>query len=191
MTLNLSKRWRRPPSLARDHALIHAECPIEQSLHSDDPGIQSRLLQEPWSRGARPEGALFVADYTGLRVLGRSETALDVAVRPLRRRYGDRLRVGAPGVRYAFGVPTLEPYMTVLINGPEHSLPTIKKDFLQRRGRIRRLQRRAFFILEGEAPLAGLLGYEQWIRALTAAAPHVGLWLARYLPIDQEVRQAA
>lgn len=191
MNQNLSNRRHRPSSLARRHALIHAEYPIEQALRSDDAGVQSLLMQEPWFRDARPEGTLFVADYNGLRLLGRSERALDAAVRPLRRRFAGRLVVGAPSVRYAFGVPTLEPYMMVLINGPERCLPGIRRDFLQRRGRVRRLQQRAAFVLEGEAPLAGLLGYEQWIRDSTANALHVGLRLGRYLPIDEAARQAA
>ena len=151
MKLTLLERYR--PSLSRGSSLIHAECPIEQTLRSDDAETQSQLMQEPWSRDYRPEGTLYVADYNGLRLLGRSEGALTAAVEPLLRRFGDRLVVDAPSVRYAFGVPTLEPYMTVLINGSERYQAVVQRDFLRRRGRIKQVQAaRAFRSGGGGAP---------------------------------------
>jgi hypothetical protein len=191
MNLAHSKPSYLSPGFARGRSLIHVECPIEQTLHSEHPETQSQLMQQPWSRDARPDGTLFVADYNGLRLLGRSEGALHAAVEPLRRRFGDRLVVEVPSVRYAFGVPTLEPYMTVLINGPPRNLPAIHRDFLRRRGRLKRLKQRGTFVLEGEAPLADLLGYALWLRDLLKEPPYVGLWLSRYLPIDDDGPQAA
>jgi len=191
MHTNSAQVPHRTSTLSRGHALIHAEYPIEQTLRGHDAEIQSLLMQEAWSRDTRPEGTLFVADYDGLRLLGRSEGALDAAVTPLRNRFGDRLVVDEPSVRYAFGVPTLEPYMTVLINAPTHCMSVIQRDFLQRRGRTNRLRRRISFVLEGEAPLASLLGYEQWIRESMTEVPYVGLCLSRYLPIDDDGPQAA
>jgi len=191
MNLTLPLPSQPRSRFARGHRLIHAEFPIEQKLRSADAETQSQLMEEPWSRGTRSEGTLFVAGYNGLRLLGRSERALDGAVEPLRRRFGDRLVVEPPSIRYAFGVPTLEPYMMVLINGSERFLPQIERDFLRRRGRIKRLAQHACFVLEGEAPLAGLLGYEQWIRESMTAVPYLGLWLSRYLPIDDDGPQAA
>ena len=186
-----AEKSRPSPGFARRHSLIHPECPIEQTLRSDDAETQGQLMQRALVAKIRPEGTLFVADYNGLRLLGRSERALDAAVEPLQRRFGDRLVVDAPSVRYAFGVPTLEPYMTVLINGPERYLPVIQRDFLRRRGRIKRLDQRGPFVLEGEAPLASLLGYGQWLRDLMEDDPYVGLWLSRYLPIDDDGPRAA
>ena len=191
MNLSLLRNSRPSPGFARRHSLIHPECPIEQMLRSDDTETRVQLMREPWSHKIRPDGTLFVADHSGLRLLGRSERALDAAVEPLQRRFGARLTVNAPSVRYAFGVPTLEPYMTVLINGPARYLPVIQGDFLRRRGRITRLDQRGPFILEGEAPLAGLLGYGQWLRDLIQDDPCVGLWLSRYLPIDDDGPRAA
>jgi hypothetical protein len=191
MNLTWLRKDRPSLSSARRHSLIHAECPIERTLRSDHAETQGQLMQEPWSQGKRPDGTLFVADYNGLRLLGRSEGALDAAAEPLQRRFGHRLAADAPSVRYAFGVPTLEPYMSVLINGPARYLSIVKKDFLWRRGRIKRLNQEEPFILEGEAPLANLLGYERWLRGLMEKDPHVGLWLSRYLPIDDDGPQAA
>jgi len=188
----LLRKSRPSPSVSRGHSMIHPECPIEQTLRSDDAGTRDQLMQEPWSHKNRPDGTLFIADYHGLRLLARSEAALDAAVVPLQRRFEGRLVLDALSVRYAFGVPTLEPYMTVFVTGPERHVPVIQREFLRRRGRITRLDQRGWFILEGEGPLSGLLAYEQWLRDLMQGDPcGVGLRLSRYLPIDDGGPQAA
>jgi hypothetical protein len=46
--------------------LIHAECPLEQVVRSDDAETQCALLREPWSQ-IRREGVLVVGDCNGLR----------------------------------------------------------------------------------------------------------------------------
>jgi hypothetical protein len=191
--MNLTRLAKVRPSstLTRGHSLIHAEYPIEQTLHSDDAETQGVLMQRPWSREKWPDGTLYLADYSGLRLLGRSEGALGDAVGPLRRRFAERLVVDPPSVRYAFGPPTLEPYMKVLVNGPERYMKVIRRDFLRRRGRINRLDQCGAFVLDGEAPLADLLGYRQWVSDLTGEVPCVGLWLSRYVPIDDEGPRAA
>jgi hypothetical protein len=143
--------------------LIHAECPLEQVVRSDDAETQCALLREPWSQ-TRREGVLVVGDCNCLRLLGRSESALDAAVEPLRRRFGTRLVVDPPTVRYAIGIPTLEPWMSVLASGPEHCRPQIRADFHRRGGRPTQLRQASSSFLEGEAPLAQLLGYAQWLR---------------------------
>lgn len=84
------------PSVVHGHSLIHTERPIEQTLRGDDPETQCQLMQEPWSRNNRPEGTSFVADYNGLRLLRRSEGALDAAAESLQRRFGDRLESMLP-----------------------------------------------------------------------------------------------
>jgi len=186
MNLSLLKTFRPSSTFARGRSLIHAECPIEQTLRSDDPTVQDELMREPWSRRSRPEGTLYVADYNGLRLLGRSEAALDAAVEPLRRRLGVRIIIDAPSVRYVFGSSTLEPHMTVLLNGPARHVAIVERDFLRRHGRIKRLDQRGSFILEGEATLANLLGYRQWLRDLIQDDLCLGMWLSRYLPIDDD-----
>jgi hypothetical protein len=183
-----------PGSQARSQAtpaasLIHAECPLEQVVRSDDAETQTAPLREPWSQ-TRREGVLVVGDCNGLRLLGRSEGALDAAVEPLRRRFGARLVVDPPTVRYAVGIPTLEPWMSVLATGPGHCLPQVRTDFSRRGGRITQLRQASSFLLEGEAPLAQLLGYAQWLRELTATAD-ASLSLSRYLPVIDDVPGAA
>jgi len=45
-------------------------------------------------------------------------------------------------------------------------------------------------VLEGEAPLADLLGFHDWLADLTAGGPYVSTWLSRYLPIDHRPEAA-
>lgn len=56
--------------------------------------------------------------------------------------------------------------MSVLINGSARDLTVIEDDFLRRRGRIKRLDRSAHFVLEVEAPLRACwaisAGYRSW-----------------------------
>jgi len=191
MIVILRTPFRPSSHVHRKHTLIHAEFPIEQTLRSEDAETQRLLMQEPWSRERGPEESLFVADYDGLRLLGVSEGALDTAVEPLRHRFGDRLLVDPPSVRYVFGTPTLEPYMSVVINGPVCSLLVVQMDFLERKGRIKRLVQSGHFVLEGEAPLASLLGYQRWVRDLAEPEPCVSIQLSRYLPIDDDGPRAA
>src|SRR5437867_2412520 len=135
-----------------DNSLLHPECPIEQTFRSIDPDVQRQLMQCPWRRSTAPEQVLFVADYNGLRVLGHAEAALNRAANALRDRFGSRLIADSRVVRYAFGVPVLEPYMTVVINGPLAHLPRVRNDIAQRRGCVARVSERGNFVLEAEAP---------------------------------------
>jgi hypothetical protein len=165
----------------------HPEYPIEQAFGSDDPMTQQQLMQLASQSTPESDHTLLIADYNGLRVLARSETALHPVAEALRRRFGAKLLVGAPEVRYADRVPVLEPYMVVLVNAPASYLSTVRKDFLGRRGRITRLVERGGFVLEGEAPLATLLGYRRHMRDMLADhwdESHVAMWLSRYVAVD-------
>ena len=81
--------------------------------------------------------------------------------------------------------------MSVVINGPVSNLLVVQMDFLERKGRIKRLVQSGHFVLEGEAPLASLLGYQRWVRDLAEPEPCVSIWLSRYLPIDDDGPRAA
>jgi hypothetical protein len=194
MNLKLVQAPRREPRFAEPPMPAHPEYPIEQAFGSDDPLVQQQLMQQA-SRGIpEPDHTLFVADYNGLRVLARSEAALNRVAEALRQRFGATLLVGAPVVRYAVRVPVLEPYMVVLASAPMSYLEAVRKDFVARRGRITRLVERGGFVLEGEAPLANLLGYHETMREMLAerwSASHVATWLSRYVPVDGDGPAAA
>ena len=193
MTPRLLQRFDARPAARRWLSLMHPECPIEQSLRGAHAAAQRELLQEIWHGPSFIEdGALLVADPKCLRVLARTERALAGPVGALRQRYGSRIVVEPPAVRYAHGAPVLEPYMIVLLCGPEGPLAAVQRDLAKRRSRITRLESHAgLFVLEAEAPLANLLGYFDWLQTLTDGDCDASMWLSRYLPIDDEGPYAA
>ena len=173
---------------------MHPEYPIAQAFHSDDPATQQQLMQLAGQALTEPEQALLVADYNGLRALGRSESALNRVAGQLRRRFGAALVAAPPDVRYGDGNPLLEPHMVVLVHGPATHLARVRKDLLARRGRITRIVDRSMFVLEGEAPLAELLGYDEYMRNTLADdwnQSHVATWLSRYVPVEDDGPEAA
>ena len=187
MNLRLLQAPRREPQFVAPRMPTHPEYPIELAFGSDDPMTQQQLMQQAARGTPEPDHTLLVADYNGLRVLARSEAALTGVTEMLRRRFGETLLVGAPTVRYADSVPVLEPFMVMLVNAPASHLAAVRKDFVRRRGRIARLVERGSFVLEGEAPLAELLGYHRHMREMLAEhwdESHVATWLSRYLPVD-------
>lgn len=187
-------RTRQSRQTEHRDALLHPECPIEQTFRSDDPEVQRQLMYHAWQRAAAPQQVLFLADYNGLRVLAHSEAALNRVAENLRGRFGDRLRVDDPLVRCSSGTPVLEPYMTVLVHGPLRHLAHVRNDIACRGGRIARVSEGDRFVLEAEAPLAALLGYGKWLRDLFAdkwVGSYLGLWLSRYVPLGGDGPRAA
>jgi hypothetical protein len=61
-------------------------------------------------------------------------------------------------------------------------MPRLRADFHRRCGRVERLQLGDPFVLEGEAPLAHLLGYARWVASSLPGA-HASLSLRRYRPL--------
>lgn len=188
---------QRPPARAthrRGPAMLHPECPIEQAVHGRDAAVQAELLREIWRHHSFIDnGAMLMAEPKRLRVLARTEGALRAPVDALRERYGEGLVVEPPTVRYVHGAIVLEPYMALLLAAPARHLAFLQQDLARRRGYVRRLdEQHARFVLEGEAPLAGLLGYRDWLDALIDDDEcEVGMWLSRYVPIDGDGPRAA
>lgn len=185
MVLSLFTRDGSNPVDHRFQSMWHPEYPIEQTVRCNEAHTRAALLREAWRRRSNPDDALYVADARGLRILGPSEGALKRAVASLESSYGDALIVEPPGVRYLHAAIVLEPWMAVLVNVPERHGFLVQHDFVRRRGDIRRFdQSGAAFVLEGEAPLADLLGYADWLQEVIGEEPSLALWLSRYLPID-------
>jgi translation elongation factor EF-G len=164
--------------------LWHPEYPIEQTVRTRD-SEKAIVVREARRHRRGLDDALYVADGSALRILGRSEGALKHAIAELTRRHGDAFIVEPPSVRYVHGASVLEPWMDVLLNVPEGYGRLVKRDFARRRGSVRRVaQQGGAFVLEGEAPLADLLGYAEWLRDLTESDPNIATWLSRYRPVD-------
>ncbi len=182
MMARLLQRPSARTAFRRGTSMLHPECPVEQSIRSDDAAVQAALLQAIWRRHSFIEqGALLVAEPKGLRVLARTEGALRGPVDALSRQYGRALIVEPPSVRYAHGAPVLEPYMTVLLCGPARYQPRLQGDLVQRRAQLTRVDQRADpFVLEAEAPLGSLLGYREWLDDWSGGDIDVSMWLSRY-----------
>lgn len=190
MTPRLLQRPHARPAFRRGTTMLHPECPIEQAVYSDDAQVQTELAREIWRR--RSDGTLLVAETKRLRVLARTEGALRGPVEALRERHGPALAVEPPTVRYVHGAPVLEPYMTVLLCGPQRYLALVQRDLMRRRGHFRRIDDTAKrFVLEAEAPLGGLLGYADWLDEVTESDAEASMWLSRYVPIDDDGPRAA
>jgi hypothetical protein len=194
MTVTLLTARRPRPAPAGARMPMHSEYPIAQTFHGDDPVAQRQLMQ--WARHPtiEPGQAVVLTECSGLRVLARSESALNRVGATLRRRVGTALVAGTPEVRYCDGNPTHEPYMIVLVHAPAAHLAPVCNDLLARRGRVTRVVERSMFVLEGEAPLAHLLGYYDHVHDMLAEdrkQSHVGTWLSRYAPIDGGGPEAA
>ena len=176
---------RRAETRSQAATLWHPEYPIEQRARSQTPEADALVLREARRQSRAATGTLFVADHSALRILGRSEAALKDAIADLAHRYGGAFVAEPPSIRYVHGARVLEPWMEVLVNAPERYCQTVRRAFVGRRGDVGRItQRGAAFVLEGEAPLADLLGFEEWLGDLTEGGPYVSNWLSRYRPID-------
>jgi len=99
MNVKLLQAHRREPRFATTRVPTHPEYPIEQVFGSDDRTTQQQLMQRASQGTPEPGQTLFVADYNGLRVLARSESALNSVAEVLLHRFGATLLVGAPAVR--------------------------------------------------------------------------------------------
>jgi hypothetical protein len=185
-------RFPARAAVRRGRALLHPECPIEQSLRSPDAAVQAALVQEIWRREAFvADGVLLVADPKSLRVLARCEAALRRPVQALRERHGDTVIVEPPAVRYAHGAPVLEPWMIVLASGPARLLGIVQADLMRRNATMTRVESdRDPFVLEAEAPLAQLLGFGDWLET-HASGIEASIWLSGYRPIGGEGPRAA
>jgi hypothetical protein len=188
----LSLFTRAPAPESRHPArLMHPECPIEQTLRGRTPQVREALVEEAWRRRPAESSVLYVGDHRGLRILARCEATLALARAELVLRHGDGLVVEPPMVRYVHGSPVLEPWMSVTVTAPLQFWEEVEQDFLDRRGQVGRLTSLTqAFVLKGEAPLADLLGYDDWLAELTHSEGCASAQLSRYVPIDEGPRVA-
>lgn len=193
MTARLLSRLAARAEFRRGAAMLHPECPIEQTVRGRTAPVQAQLLQEIGRRHSFiADGALLVAEPGCLRVLARTERALDAPVGALRERYGGDVIVEPASVRYVHGAPVLEPFMNVLVTGPARHLQYVQSDLGERRGAMTRVDQRAgVFVIEAEAPLGHLLGYGDRLDERFEGSVEASLWLSRYCPIAGDGPYAA
>lgn len=183
---------------SREHAVhgamsMHPDFPIEQMVHGKDSTTRSQLKQELWRLQRDPaEDVLYVAATDGLRVLARTENALQLAVASLCQRFGAALGADVPSVRYIFGTQVLEPYMEVELRGPGSHLDLVQKEVESRRGRVYGVDHsESAFLLRAQAPLAHLLGCAATLHESTSGSVTLSMRLSRYVRIDHDGPEAA
>lgn len=162
-------------------------------VRSKFPEMRSQLSKELWRLLRAPmNDACYLAATNGLRVLARTEDALQCAVAALCQRVEGALTVDVPSVRYVFGAPVLEPYMKVQLWGPDQHLGVAQDAIGSRRGHTYRIEHNnGTFLLRTAAPLASLLGCAEELRESTSGSVALRMRLSRYVRIDHDGPEAA
>ncbi|MCC7326842.1 MAG: hypothetical protein IT521_08580 [Burkholderiales bacterium] len=182
-----------PEQVVHGATLMHPDFPIEQMVRGKDAATRSRLKQELWQLQRAPtEDIQYVAATDGLRVLARTENALQLAVAALCERFGATLSADVPSVRYVYGAQVLEPYMEIRLWGPVPHLDLVRHEVESRRGRILEIDHSVSgFLVRAEAPLARLLGCGAELDVATSGSVALSTRLTRYVRIDHDGPEAA
>jgi translation elongation factor EF-G len=162
--------------------MTYPDFPLEFIVRTDDDGLRAQLVRAAVREEVDAvDDVMCLAADDGLRVLGRTEDELRRAVGKLRGAAGDAVIDEGPLVRYVDGARRLEPFMRVVVHAPTRDLALLRADLDRRGARVVRLEHHiGSIVLEGEAPLARLLGYADWVAACTGGAARVRMWLSRY-----------
>ncbi len=126
----------------------------------------------------------------GVRVYGRTEEALESAVKRLRSSCGaGRLRVIGPQVRHWPGEPPREPIVAVRVRVPRAFVKTVRFE-LARRGAGALLQDSGLFtsVVGAELPLATALGLSRWLEEASCGLGEIAMRLERYEPMATGLR---
>lgn len=147
----------------------HPDYPIKAHV-SGDGIVATTLLGEARQCELTKADHVLASVHDGrVRLLGRSERALHASIGGLRTRVAARLHVDGPRVRYVYGARVLEPHMRLRLRGPAHAVHEARREVERRGGAILRIDPGiGATTIEATAPLARLLGYDQWL------AEHVG-----------------
>ncbi|MFP4077127.1 MAG: elongation factor G [Halochromatium sp.] len=85
----------------------------------------------------------------------------------------------------------LEPIVKIRITAPDHNMGDLAGDLSGRRGRINgsEAKSRGRIVIEGEAPLAELEGYESRLKSITGGEGTYSLELSHYAPVPANVQK--
>jgi hypothetical protein len=171
--------------------MTYPDFPLEIVIRASDDVRRGRLVRAAMRHEVEAGDVTCFLVSEGLRVLGRSEQALQRAVEALRRVEPDAPLQG-PSVRCVEGAGRLEPHMRVVVHAPAATLPVIRGDLERRGAWILRLDHRIGVVdIEAEAPLARLLGYGDWLAACTQGRARMRMALSRYRLADDRAPDAA
>ncbi|MEA1051314.1 elongation factor G [Lamprobacter modestohalophilus] len=85
----------------------------------------------------------------------------------------------------------LEPVVKIRITAPDHNMGDLAGDLSGRRGRINGSESKSLgrIVIDGEAPLAELEGYESRLKSITGGEGSYSLELSHYAPVPANVQK--
>lgn len=158
---------------------------LEQRITHRSEAFQLKFAREALALLDGTEAVAGQASHAGLSLLATEEAPLMRAVRTLRVRYGDLLRVGAPSVVYRRDPVLMEPVMSLQVVVPPCHESAIERNLLGRGAVVleKRLEDAASRI-HAEVPMAKLLGYGDYLQRATGGTGSWQLAFGRYAPVD-------
>jgi len=164
----------------------YAAYPVQQLIRSRVHAFQLTFAAEAAARLGEPgKAALYESTYKGLRILGLTEVALAGPARAVEKWYGADVVVDPPQVRYQLGEVVQEPVMSLVVRAPRRHAPAVRNDLLRRDAEIGEMTfHQGACIARAHATQAELLGYADWLGALTDGAGKVHMWLSHYAPVN-------
>ncbi|MCF7980115.1 MAG: elongation factor G, partial [Chromatiaceae bacterium] len=85
----------------------------------------------------------------------------------------------------------LEPVVKIRITAPDHNMGDLAGDLSGRRGRINGSESKSLgrIVIDGEAPLAELEGYESRLKSITGGEGSYSLELSHYAPVPANIQK--
>lgn len=170
-----------------EHRLI--EYPLRQSLLPAAAGLAifARRGLVDWL--SKPDNYLVICEGRGGQIYAANERALEEAQEIIAAAHGDNV-ISREAEVHTFLDPALgtvvEPVMFLRIKAPRGYTSSVVDDLKQRGVRILEEDlQRYHVVIRGEGPLAGLLGYERELQALTNGSAAMWNWLLRYEAASQ------
>lgn len=165
---------------------MYEDYPLQQSVRHRADVSQPAFVHRAKLLLKRADDCLVKPSRHGVALLARHEEALHGATSALRHAYGVALEVGPPQVRLR-GMPPHEPIMDIRVNVPVSREDAVKR-VLRRRSVVLLNESHGGTrcLLEGEAPLARLLGLGGDLKHVTLGSSLLWTSLARYEPCSLE-----
>ncbi len=174
-----------------EHSMDHA-FPVEQLARSTSTRFQLGFARMTMHLLPDFDDVVLEASSDGLRMLARYETALNLPCEVIRQLHGENVAIDKPRVRFLFGDPIQEPIMWVRSAVRSSHAEDVIQDLVARDAEIQEVDWTApLAVVRARAALRRVLGYPQWLAALTSGTAELRMWLSHYAPIPPDPGKAA
>ncbi len=134
--------------------------------------------------GQQPERSITVG-HQGLEISAETEASLLEVIDVLKSVYGDDLVVGELTIQYRRGAVVEEPHMGVRVLCPAAQFEVVKNDLIARAAKIYDAELSPpIGVVRATVALSRLLGYSQYLEALTGGRAREVVWLSHYAPVE-------